>query len=216
MQLPVRAAVPAACRIALVALAAGSALAAGPALAAEFPAPKVMSDAPPDRGKWRMEMVQADGFDASAMQKQLGSDVTVCMTAAEAVARRDSGRQKCDTRLVEDTPALAIVEVSCPGTPPVRTRSTITREGDRTYLIATDAQGADGPMRMKMRMTYSGTCGAGDSVVSLGKDSQVCRDARAKIASGEAARQCASAGADQAKCEATLAAAKARIESLCK
>lgn len=210
MKLPVRAAVLAAGRVAVVALAAG------PALAADVPVPKVMSDAPPDRGKWRMEMVQADGFDASAMQKQIGSDVTVCMTAAEAVARRESGRQKCDTRLVEDTPALAIIEVSCPGTPPVRTRSTITREGDRAYLIATDAQGADGPMRMKMRMTYSGTCGADDSVVSLGKDSQVCRDARAKIASGEAARQCASAGADQAKCEATLAAAKARIESLCK
>jgi hypothetical protein len=206
----VRTAVLAACSLVLVTLPAG------PAPAADFPIPKVMSDAPPDKGKWRMEMVQADGFDASAMQKQIGTDVTVCMTAAEAVARRDSGGQKCKTRVVEDTPALAVIEVSCPGSPPVRTRSTITREGERTYLVSTDAQAADGPMRMKMRMTYAGTCAAGDSVVSLGKDSPVCREARAKMASGEAARQCASAGADQAQCQATLAAAQARIESLCK
>ncbi len=205
--------VRAAARAALVALVA---TAATPVLAADLPTPKVMSDAPPDKGKWRMEMVQADGFDASAMQKQIGSDVTVCMTAAEAVARRESGRQQCETRLVEDTPELAVVEVSCPGSPPVRTRSTITREGDRAYLISTDAQRADGTMRMRMRMTYAGTCAAGDSVVSLGKDSPVCREARAKIASGEAARQCASAGADAAKCAATLAAAQARIESLCR
>jgi hypothetical protein len=207
---PVRTAVLAACSVALVALAVA------PAAAADFPIPKVMSDAPPDRGKWRMEMVEADGFDASAMRKQMGSDVTVCMTAAEAVARREGDRQKCETRLLEDTPALAVVEVSCPGSPPVRSRSTITREGERAYLISTDAQRDGGSLRMKMRMTYAGTCAAGDSVVSLGKDSAVCREARAKIASGEAARQCASAGADEAKCQATLAAAQARIESLCR
>jgi hypothetical protein len=197
-------------------LAVSGVFAVTPAWAADIPVPKVMSDAPPDKGKWRMEMVQADGIDAAAAQKRLGSDVTVCMTAAEAVARREGGRQQCETRLVEDTPALAVVEVNCPGSPPVRTRSTITREGDRAYLISTDAQRAEGPLRMKMRMTYAGACAAGDSVVSLGKDSPVCRDARAKIESGEAARQCASAGADQAKCEATLAAARARIESLCR
>lgn len=213
MQPDARAAARAARRVALAALVA---TAAAPALAADFPTPKVMSDAPPDKGKWRMQMLESEGFDASAMQKQLGSDVTVCMTAAEAVARRESDRQKCDTRLVEDTPELAIVEVGCPGSPPVRTRSTITREGDRAYLIATEAQRAEGPMRMKMRMSYAGTCAAGDSVVSLGKDSQVCRDALAKIASGEAARQCASSGAGEARCAATLAAAQARIESLCK
>jgi hypothetical protein len=202
----------AACSIVLAAVAPFAA----PALAADFPIPKVMSDAPPDRGKWRMEVLQADGVDAAAMQKQMGTDVTVCMTAAEAVARRESGREQCDTRVVEDTPALAVVEVECPGTPPVRTRSSITREGDRAYLIATEARRASGLLRMKMRMSYAGTCGAGDSVVSLGKDSAVCREARAKIASGEAARQCASSGMDPAKCEATLAAAQARIESLCK
>jgi hypothetical protein len=208
---PSRAWAPAACTVVLAAVVPFGA----PALAADFPIPKVMSDAPPDRGKWRMEVLQADGVDAAAMQKQMGTDVTVCMTAAEAVARRES-REQCDTRVVEDTPARAVVEVECPGTPPVRTRSSITREGDRAYLIATEASRADGPLRMKMRMSYTGTCGAGDSVVSLGKDSAVCREARAKIESGEAARQCASSGVDPAKCEATLAAAQARIESLCK
>lgn len=201
---------------ALVACCAALLAAVPPARAADFPIPKVMSDAPPDKGKWRMEILEANGLDTAALQKQMGADVTVCMTAAEAMARRDSARGECDTKLVEDTPALAVVEVNCPGTPPVRTRSTITRDGERAYLIATDAQRAEGAMQMKLRMSYAGACGAGDNVVSLGKDSLVCREARAKIASGEAARHCASLGVDGAKCEATLAQAQERIETLCK
>jgi hypothetical protein len=183
--------------------------------AADFPLPKVMSDAPPDRGRWRIEMLQADGFDASAMQKQIAGDVTVCMTAAEAVQRREAGRQACDTRLVEDTPTMAVVEVSCPGTPPVRSRSTITRAGDRAYLVDSAGQRDGRAVRMQMRMTYAGTCAAGDSVVSLGKDSAVCRETRAKVAAARAAKQCDTA-ADRAKCEQMLAQAEARIESLCR
>jgi hypothetical protein len=187
------------------------------AAAADFPVPKVMSDAPPDKGKWRMEMLEANGRDVSATQKQLGGEMTVCMTAAEAVSRRESAndRRKCETRVVEDSTARAIVEVSCPGDPPVRTRSTIVRAGDRTYVVATDVQGGNATS-MKMRMSYAGTCAAGDSVVSLGKDSAVCQQARAKMASGEAAKQCASGGEDEARCKARLAQAQARIESLCR
>lgn len=188
------------------------------AVAAEIPrTPKVMSDAPPDRGKWRTELLEANGRDMSATQKMLGGEVTVCMTAAEAVSRRDgtNDRRQCDTRVVEDSDARAVLEVTCPGNPPVRTRSTIVRAGDRTYVVATDVQGANSSS-MKMRMSYVGTCAAGDKVVSLGKDSAVCQQARAKMASGEAAKQCASGGEDEARCKARLAQAQARIESLCK
>ncbi len=69
---------------------------------------------------------------------------------------------------------------------------------------------------MRMRMSYAGTCAAGDDVVSLGKDSAVCRQARAKLESGEAAKQCASRGESEATCRDRLAQAQARIESLCR
>lgn len=188
-----------------------------PAPAADFPAPRVMSDAPPDKGRWRMEMLEINGRDASATQKAVGGEMTVCMTAAEAASRREAAadRQKCDTRMVEDTASRAVVEVTCTGDSPVRTRSTITRTGDREYLVATDVQSAN-PTSMKMRMSYAGTCAAGDNVVSLGKDSAVCRKAREKVASGEAAKQCASGGEDEARCKARMAQVQARIESLCK
>jgi hypothetical protein len=185
--------------------------------AAGLPVPKVMSDAPPDKGKWRMEMLEMNGRDASAMPSQLGTDVNVCMTAADAVSRRDAAgdRAKCDTRLVEDSDTRAVVEVACTGERPVRTRSTITRAGDRVYLVQTDVQG-EKPTTMKMRMSYAGTCAAGDSVVTLGKDSAVCRQARAKISSGEAAKQCAGRGEDESRCRERIAQAQARIETLCK
>lgn len=191
--------------------------AASAAHAADFPIPKVMSDAPPDRGKWRIQMLQADGLDAPAMQKQVAGDLSVCMTAAEAVQRRDAGagKQSCDARLAEDTPMRAVVEVTCPGTPPARSRSTITRTGDRAYLVETEGQRDGRPVRMQMKMTYAGTCAAGDSVVSLGKDSAVCRETRAKVAAARAAKQCDTA-ADRAQCERTLAQAEARIEALCR
>jgi hypothetical protein len=192
-------------------------LAAPIAAAAGLPVPKVMSDAPPDKGKWRMEMLEMTGRDGSPMRSQLGTDVSVCMTAADAVSRRDAAadRARCDTRLVEDSATRAVVEVACTGERPVRTRSTITRAGDRVYLVQTDVQG-DKPTTMKMRMSYTGPCAAGDSVVTLGKDSAVCRQARAKIASGEAAQQCAGRGEDEARCRERIAQAQARIETLCR
>jgi hypothetical protein len=203
---------------ALAALTAAVARSAEPAATAgaSAPVPRVMADAPPDRGRWRIELLSRDGRPLEP--GAVGREVQVCMTAAEAVARRapDPAGGRCTAALPVDLPAQAVIEVTCPGPESSRTRSTITRAGERTWRVATDADHGGRASRVEVQLAYLGACASDDRTVTLGRDSAVCRDARQKLDSGESARQCQSSGADRAQCEATLARTRARIEALCR
>jgi hypothetical protein len=178
-----------------------------------LPVPRVMSDAPTDKGSWRMDMLEMPGRSA-AMAQSMGG-MTVCSTAAQAMAR-DRGPQKenCTAKLVEDTTARAVMEVQCSGPNPVSSRSTITRDGPKAYLMSTELSRAGQTQTMKMRMSYAGPCSEKDSVISYGKDSPMCRKAGASLAAMNPARCPQGPGGDS--CRTQMASQRAQIEAACK
>lgn len=183
------------------------------ALSAPPPMPKVMSDAPPTAGAWRMEM---PGMDKAAAA-QIGGGMTVCQTAAEAMSRderpKDKSRPECDMKLTEDSATKAVMEMRCPDR---SSRMTITRVAPRSYEMEMQnlSKPSDRPMRMKM--TYTGPCTKSDSVISIDKDSPACRQMRAQLPQMEKARaSCARQGANQAACEQMIERQRAQIASMC-
>jgi hypothetical protein len=189
------------------------ALGALAARADTLPVPKVMSDAPTDKGSWRMDMLEMPGRSA-AMAQSMGG-MTVCSTAAQAMAR-DRGPQKenCAAKLVEDTSMRAVMEVQCSGKDAMTSRSTITRDGPRAYLVSAEMTRAGQTQTMKMRMSYAGPCSDKDSVISYGKDSPMCRKAGASLASMNPARCPQGPGGDS--CRTQMASQRAQIEAMCK
>lgn len=189
------------------------ALAAGvhAAQAADMPVPKVMSDAPTDKGAWRMEMLEVPPEQAQQL-KAMGP-MTICQTAGEAMARDSGQKSECKARLVEDSASRAVMELNCPGNPPHMTRSVITREGPKSYLAQVETGEAGKMKKMKMRMTYAGPCSAGDSVMKMDKDSPACKQVRAQMAQMNPATQCK--GANREQCVKALEGSLARMRATC-
>lgn len=194
-------------------LAAAVLLATAPAFAADPPVPKVMSDAPTDKGAWKMEMLDMPGVDRQQMQ-MMGRGMTLCSTAAQAMARDQPDRgPKCEVKLVEDSPARAVMESRCPGNPPQTMRSTITRAGPRSYDMLVEGGELAGRGPMKMRMSYAGACSEKDSVISLDKDSPACRNARQQLAKLDPATQCK--GANRETCVQAMTQARSQLQGMC-
>lgn len=193
-------------------ICAGMLFAAG-AAAAEMPVPKVMSDAPMAEGSWRMEVVEMPGVDKSALA---GGAMTVCQTAAQAMARDSASREKsrCEMKLIEDSPTQAVMETRC-GTG-AGNRSTITRVAPRSYAVSVQDLAKPGAAPTRMKMSYVGVCSAKDSVISMGKDSAACQKARAQLAKLDPAKDCAKAGAQRAQCEQMAQQSRQSIEAMCK
>jgi hypothetical protein len=186
-------------------------LAGVPALAADMPMPKVMSDAPTTAGAWRMEM---EGMDKAAAA-QIGGGMTVCQTAAQAMSRDQSkDTPRCTSKLVEDSATKAVMEMSCPDG---RSRMTITRAAARSYTMSMQRLDQPGAKAMNMRMSYVGPCSEKDSVISIGKDTPACKQARTQLAELDKAKaSCAKSGAQRAQCEQMIAQSRATIEGMCK
>ena len=184
----------------------------------ELPVPLVMKGVPSDRGSWQIEMLE--GPRVEEMRKQAGGKVTICQSATQAMSRRHvqaESEPSCGSRLVENTPLRAVIETTCKGNPPRVSHSTIAADGPRAYVMTHEQAGEAGRQEhMKMRMSYLGPCSEKDAAVSLDKDSPACQQARAKAAAMDPARACASAGAQQAQCEAMMAGMRARFEAACK
>ncbi len=201
-------------------LAAGAAvLASAAAFAADdFPVPLVMKSVPPDRGSWQIEMLEGPRLEE--MRKQTGGKMTLCQSATQALARRSgaaASESACSSRLVENTPTRAVVETTCKGSPPRTSRSTITADGARSYVMSHEQATDSGrPQLMKMRMSYLGPCSEGDAAVSIGKDTPACQQARAHAAAMDPATACASAGAQRAQCEAMMNGMRERLAASCK
>ena len=86
--------------------------------------PKVMAGIPSDQGSWRVEALKIPG-PAGAMGKAMGP-MTICQTAAKAMAGDAADKGRCQPKLVQDTTQQAVVDTVCPP-PEARTmRTTIT------------------------------------------------------------------------------------------
>lgn len=190
---------------------------AGAALAADMPTPKVMSDAPPSDGKWKMEMLEAPGASKADIAAAAGMGaMTVCTTAAKAMSRDPkTEKSNCTSKLVEDTSTRAVMEMSCPDNG-MASRVTITRAAARSYEMSTQNLKKPDEKPMRMRMSYIGACSAGEGVIGFEKDSPACKQMRAQLPEMEKARaSCAKGGANRASCEQMVDQQLAQIRSMC-
>ena len=191
-------------------------LVAGAAMAADPPNPKVMSDAPANEGKWRMEFVEMPGTSKADLAAA-GGGMMVCTTAGKAMAR-DEGKQKlssCQFKMVEDTSSRAVMEMTCPKDD-MATRTTITKVAAKSYEMSTQNLKKPDEKPTRMRMSYVGPCSANESVLSYDKDSKACQQMRANLPEMQKARAgCAKAGANRASCEQLIDSQLAQMKSMC-
>jgi opacity protein-like surface antigen len=195
-------------------LAATLALAAAAlaAQAADLPVPKVMSDAPSDKGAWRMEMLEASGQTAE-MMKAMGGGMTLCTTAAQAMAGENTPKKdQCTPRLLEDTASRAVMEVTCPGKDGMSMRQTITKAGAKAYNVTAETTQGGKTEVMKMKISYTGACSANDAVMKLDKDSPACQQARAQLQQMDPAT-CKGTGRET--CVKAMNDGRARIQAMC-
>jgi len=200
------------------------ALSAAGSRASDGPIPKVMSDAPQDKGAWRMEILEAPGRDSAqaGAMSGMGGSMTVCRSAAEALARdrappaAGKGVPACTRKLLEDGATRAVMETTCPGTPPMVMKSTIVRVAPRSYELSTESTGtgAPGVMKMRMKMSYAGACSASDAAVKMDKSSEICTESKTMLAQMDPAK--CPKGQGNAACVQQMTTARTQIESMCK
>jgi hypothetical protein len=185
--------------------------------------PKVMSDAPGDKGSWRMEPLQVPGRDVAQL-KTLGG-MTLCMTAAEAMARdRQPGpagqpkrdEPKCTPKVIEDSASKAVMEVRCEGEDPLTMKNTITRVAPRSYEIESISTSVKRPQPQttKVRMSYAGACSASDAAIAMDKASPQCAKMKEAMAKMDPAK--CKAGQGQEACVQQMTAMRSQMMAMCK
>jgi hypothetical protein len=200
-------------------LACGAVLGAvaAAALAQDIPVPKVMAGIPADKGSWRMEALEMPGAKGE-MARGMGP-ITICQTAAKAMSGDDTPGQanRCRQKLVEDTASRAVIETTCPPPQASTMRSTITRTGPRVYEVATVTTEGGKAETMRARMTYAGACSEKDAVVSMPKNSPMCQQGAAQMASMNPEQACKGmAGAQRDQCVQQMTRARAQFDQMCK
>jgi hypothetical protein len=200
-----------------VALAALT-LAAGAVVADEMPTPQMFRNAPFQQGQWKMEVLEMNMKGAEQRGGRPGS-ITMCMEDLREMGRNraEQGGGKssdCSYRLLKDTATEAVMETTCKdGT----TRATMTRQGDKTFLMQAEGVRRGEPYSMKARYTYEGAqCAQSGIGFGMDKNSPECQKARAQISSMNPGTMCANAGANRAMCEQNVARMRAQLESMCK
>jgi len=182
-----------------------------------------MSEAPMEKGSWRVEVLEAPGRDPRVMQA-LGGAMTLCTSAAEAMTRNrpqagagaTADPPQCTRQMLEDGAERAVVEVTCTGTQPSTMKSTIVRVAPRSYEIRTETTSARRPeaVTMRMKMSYAGPCTAQDAAVRLDRNSPACAQMQGQLAQMDPAR--CPAGAGNAQCVERMTAARTQMQAICK
>jgi len=183
--------------------------------------PKVLSDAPPDKASWRMEVMEMPGRDAKAQQAM--GPMTVCTTALQAMSKDKApgtaaNEPKCTSKLLEDSANRATMEVTCTGDDPSKVKSTITRVAPRSYEVASEMSSAKQPqpMLMRMKMSYAGACSAQDAAVKLdgATTAKACANSKMMLAQMDPAK--CPKGANNAQCVQQMTSARSQMEAMCK
>jgi hypothetical protein len=204
-------------RIAIVASAALVNLWIGAATMAadDVSSMQVMSGMPNmGKGQWTINVLEGGGG--------MPRTASVCFDSLAQMARGPEipgrkpgmqGRQQseCTSRVIENTSARGVVESTCPNG---ATRTTITRDGAKAFLMHAERSGTGEPASMKARYAYDGPCKAGSPAATMDKDSEQCRKMRA-MASMDPAQMCASAGARRQMCEDQMRSSLAQMQAMC-
>jgi hypothetical protein len=215
---------------ALIALGALTVVAVAPgtlALAADMPMPQVFRDAPFQKGQWKMEFLELSAKGAQHAGGMPGA-MSVCMDDVRDMGRNQAGpggreRPDCKVQFLKDTATEAVMETTCPDS---TMRATITREGDKSFLMQTAGTRRGESYSMKARYTFeSAQCtqsGPGMGIgarpgagMRMNKNSPECQQAQAQLGSMNPGTMCANAGANRAMCEQNIQRMRAQLESMC-
>jgi hypothetical protein len=175
---------------------------------------KMFGDQPNPHGLWKMELIEASDQTLVANAKKL-SETAICMDAASEMGQGVKPTEtKCTHSVVKDTSAEAEIEKQCPG---VTTVMTMRRESKESILVETVERGKAGIIStMKGRYRYAGPCDAGDSLLKLDKDSDICQRARAEAAQANPESVCGDLeGAQKTDCIKRIESALATSRQLC-
>lgn len=194
-------------------LACWSLVAAGAADTGK-PRLKMFGDRPSPQGLWKMELLEASDPKVMANAKTLAK-TAICMDAAMEMGKGvKPSKSDCTQTVRKNTSAEAEIEKHCPevGT----TVMTMRRESKDTIFFETVERGNAGvTSMMRGRYHYVGPCGAGDSLMKVDKDSEVCQRARAEAAAGPEASCAGLEGAQKAECIRRVEASLAASRKLC-
>jgi len=191
--------------------------------AQEMPMPQVFRDAPFQKGQWKVQMLEmnAKGQRAGAMPHSM----TICMDDIREMGRNQDGpggksSRDCKVRILKDTASEAVMEAACPdGT----TSTTITREGDKSYLMQATGTSRGESYSMKARYSFDSpqctqsgaSMGAPRMGMGVDKNSPECQKAKAQLATMNPGAMCANAGANRAMCEQNIQRMKSQLEATC-
>jgi hypothetical protein len=163
------------------------------------------------KGQWKIEILEgASGLPRSG---SICLESLAQMTQDHAARGQAAGEasSRCNNRIIENTAARGVVESKCPeGT----VRTTIARDGQQAFLMHAEGTRHGQPVSMKARYAYEGPCQAGDTSVTVGKDSPECQKMRA-MGGMDPATACASAGPHRKTCEDQLRQSLAQIQAVC-
>jgi len=209
---------------------AALAIAASATVAAqEMPTPQVFRGSPFQKGQWKMEILEMDAKGREQAHGMPGA-MTICMDDIRQMGRNQDGpggkdRSDCKIKLLKDTATVAVMEATCPdGT----TRTTLTRESEKSYLMQAAGTSRGESYAMKARYTYEGAqctqSGAGMGMGAAGpgagmganKNSPQCQQAQAQLGSMNPGAMCANAGANRAMCEQNILRMKSQLEAMCR
>jgi len=136
------------------------------------------------KGQWKAEMSEAS-FNTS------GKPMPTMLVCTDNLLEQQKSMQKmesdCKRRFVKDTSTEAVIESVCPER---SSTVTIKKLNADNVDVTIDSTGKRGPQHMKIHYTHLGACKAGQSAVTLDKDSEQCRkirDAAAKMKDKEQA-----------------------------
>jgi hypothetical protein len=180
--------------------------------------PKVFRDAPAQNGQWRVELLSFDGGSGGANAAGMPKSISMCLDSLMDMAKKHEGQPgsgTCRGKIIENSDERAVHEAACEGGV---YRSTITREGPRSFLIEASGQSAQGAFAMASRYTYEGPCqgNGGQPIVSFDKNSAACKGMKARLARMDPKKACAGAkGAARQDCEQQMAQSLAQMKSMC-
>jgi len=186
---------------------------ATPVLASDPPVPLLFRGISPDKGQWRMEILEAEGRGRTIRGGMAA--LTLCTDNLYREARERSvrhGRKDCQVRVLKDTPDEALMETECPES---TSRILMQREGPKSLLMQAEVNGRRGTSTMKMRYTYEGACTQDSGVMRFDKDSEACRQMRSQLAQMDPGARCAQS-AQRAECEARTRAAAEQMAAMCR
>jgi hypothetical protein len=155
---------------------------------------EIFSDAPLEKGLWRMEVLESSDPRIKESSAKMGK-AAICMDVAREIAAGPEGETEadedpdCKQEIVRDTASAGEIAVTCKDGD--KTTVIITREGPKAYVFDSKRTSPEGEAEtMKGRYTYQGPC-KGDSLIQMDRDSEACQKMRAQMGDDGGAAMCA-------------------------